>query len=219
MSKLYDVEVSDGAEATRVVTIAAPNETKARDLAIRKVRQDLKKDGPPFSKYSGPVVVNNVRVHKNQENTVSQTQQTETDSKKNSKKKAQNGEAVATGEKTKEKKAPRQRVRLVSTTIPGMWCRMFVDVVEKHGAPYDANGVQMVPGKAPALGLSSEQKAARKAEKEAEKQRLASMSDEEKLAYAKEKREKRQAESSAKKAREREDLIAHLKAEIAAGRL
>lgn len=118
-----------------------------------------------------------------------------------------------------DKKPKRAKYRLVSTTIPGLWCRVFVDVVEKHGYPQDPNGVKMVPGKASSFGLSEEVKAARLAAKAAEEAAKASMSDEEKLAYAKAKREVRQAEQAAKKAAERAALIASIKAEIAAGNL
>lgn len=119
----------------------------------------------------------------------------------------------------KPKKAKRQRVRLASSTEPGMWCRMFKDVYDKFGAPLDSKGQPMVLKAAVPFGQSSEQRAERKAEKEAEKAKFDAMSDEEKLSYAKAKREKKQAEGTAKKEAERNALIAQIKAEIAAGRL
>lgn len=125
----------------------------------------------------------------------------------------------ATATAATSKKAKRAKVRLVSTTIQGLWVRAFVDVVEKYGFPLDPNGERMVPGKAPAFGLTAEQREARVAAKAAEKARFEAMSDEEKLAYAKQKREAKQAATAAKKAAERDQLIAQIKAEIQAGKL
>lgn len=116
-----------------------------------------------------------------------------------------------------EGKKKRARVRLVSTTVPGMWCRMYVDVMEKHGVPKDANGVDMVPGKA-SNGLSAEEKEARQKAKDAEKAKFDAMTPDEKLAFAKDKREKKAAEKLAKKKQERDALIESIKADLAAGR-
>jgi hypothetical protein len=117
------------------------------------------------------------------------------------------------------KKVTRAKVRLVSENpkYEGLWVRAFVDVIEAHGVPLDPGGKAMVPGKAPRGGLSAEQRAARKAEKEAEKAKFDAMSDEEKLAFAKAKREAKKAKREAKKAAERNALIAQIKAEIKAG--
>lgn len=125
----------------------------------------------------------------------------------------------------KPKKAKRQRVRLVSKTIAGLWVRMFVDVLEKHGAPYDKNGDQLVPATspAPAFGLSAEERAKRKLEKEtakaAEKAAFEALSPEEKLAFAEKQRTERQAAKAAKKAKEREAMIAEVKAMIERGEI
>lgn len=126
--------------------------------------------------------------------------------------------APANGEpkKAKEKRA---KVRLISKTIPGLWVRAFVDVIQKFGVPKDPNGEEMVPGSAPRFGMTAEERERRKGEKEAEKIRFEAMSEEEKLAYAKTKREERSNKKAAKKAAEREALIAQLKAEMAAGKL
>lgn len=115
-------------------------------------------------------------------------------------------------------KGKREKVRLVSTTIPGLWVRAFKDVLGNHVIK-DPNGKPMVPGSPLRGGMSAEQRAALTAAKEAEKAKLAKMSDEEKLAYIAARRAERQAASAAKKAAERNALIAELKAEIAAGRL
>jgi hypothetical protein len=127
--------------------------------------------------------------------------------------------ATPAPEGEKAKKAKRAKVRLVSTTIPGLWVRAFVDVIAKHGTPRDPNGQEMVPGKAPSFGITAEERETRKAAKEAEKARFEAMSDEDKLSYAKARREKKQAEQAAKKASEREALIAQLRAEMAAGKI
>ena len=132
--------------------------------------------------------------------------------------KGTNGSPVQAAPAPKKKEPKRAKVRLVSTTIPGLWVRAFCDVVEKYGVPLDPNGVKMIPGMAP-RGLTAEQRLARQQQKEAEKARLANMSDDEKLAYARERREERQAQRAAKKQAERNALIAEIKAQIAAGEL
>lgn len=124
----------------------------------------------------------------------------------------ENGEA-------KVPKPKRAKVRLVSTSIPGLWVRAFVDVVDKYGYPLDPKGVAMVPGRAPVFGMTAEERTARKLAKEAEKARVEGMSDADKLAYAQAKREERQGKTLARKAAERDALIAQIKAEIAAGKL
>ena len=117
-----------------------------------------------------------------------------------------------------EKKAKRARVRLQSPKEPKLWVRAYADVIEKHGTPKDPWGNDMVPVKR-SFGLSEEEKAARKAAKDAEKQKFDSMTDEEKLAFTKAKREERAKAREAKKENERQALIEQLKKEIAEGRL
>jgi len=105
-----------------------------------------------------------------------------------------------------------KRVTLVSTTIPGLWCRMMLSVAKTHGLPLDPNGVRMVPGVV-ASGLRSapgnhkskaEREAERKAEREAEQARLAAMTPAERaehLALVRKKRlEAKEQKRSAKKA-------------------
>lgn len=121
--------------------------------------------------------------------------------------------AKAEGEKKKEK---RLKVRLVSETIPGLWVRAYVDVVNKFGFPLDPNGTKMVPGKATSFGLTAEERERRKAEKEAEKKRLEAMTEEQKLAYVAQKREAKQKKRDEKKAMEKAKLVAEIKAELAA---
>ena len=113
----------------------------------------------------------------------------------------------------------RKRVRLVSTdSAIQLWCHAFVDVLKEHGMPLDPAGNAMVIGTAQ-HGLSAEAREQRDAAKLAEKARIAAMSDDEKLAYAREKREARKAKRTAKKSAERDALIAQIKAEIKAGNI
>jgi len=134
------------------------------------------------------------------------------------KEKSKKNGSTKSAETTTGTKVKRAKVRLVDPENPSLWVRAYVDVIEQFGVPLTPSGQQMVPGKAQ-RGLTDEERARRQAEKEAEKAKFDSMSDEEKLAYAKAKREERAARRAAKKAAEREALIAQIKAEIAAGNL
>lgn len=121
------------------------------------------------------------------------------------------------------KKEKRPRVRWVSTTpgLEGLWVRSYKDVTDKFGAPLDPKGNVMVAKAGVPFGQPADPaaKAARLAAKEAEKARIAAMSDEDKFAFAKSKREAKQAETAKKRQQEREALVAQIKAEIAAGKL
>lgn len=121
----------------------------------------------------------------------------------------------------KEKKAGRARVRWVSSNaaLEGWWVRSFKDITDQFGPPCDPEGNKCVEGGTLRGGMSPADRAKRTAEKAEEKKRIDAMSDEEKLSYAKAKREERQAKTKAKKTAEREALIAQIKAEIAAGKL
>ncbi len=120
-----------------------------------------------------------------------------------------------------EKKAKRPRVRWVSTKEPSFWVRSYKDVTDKHGAPMDPWGQAMVAKAGVPFGAPRDpaEKAARIAAKEAAKKAFDSMSDEQKLQFAKEKREAKQKVTAEKRAKERADLVAQIKAEIAAGKL
>lgn len=130
--------------------------------------------------------------------------------------------AVATDAKP-EDKAPRAdkdpRVKFYSTKADTDYSvRIRESVLGKHGAPMDPWGVPMVQRAAGAPGTGGEKsnsgKAAREAAKAAEVALLAGMTDEQKLAYAKAKREKDAAEKADKKKAEREALKAQLRKEI-----
>jgi hypothetical protein len=121
-------------------------------------------------------------------------------------------------EKTK-KKVKRPKVRFHSSKEPTYWVRAYKDVTDKFGPPTDPWGNKMEPRAAVAFGISPEERAAKKAAKEAEKLRFESMSVEDKLAFAKTKRDAKQAKKEAKKAAEKEQLIAQIKREIAEGKL
>lgn len=119
------------------------------------------------------------------------------------------------------KKAKRPRVRWVSTTEPAFWVRSYKDVTDKFGPPKDHNGVAMVAKAGVPFGQPKDpaEKAARIAAKAAEKAKFDAMSDEQKLQFAKAKREAKQKETEIKRAAERAALVAQIKAEIAAGKL
>ena len=123
--------------------------------------------------------------------------------------------------KPEKKKNKRPRLRWVSSKDATFWVRSYKDVTDKHGAPKDPWGGDMVVRAGQAFGAPRDPaaKAARAAAKEAEAKRLASMTDAEKLAFAKEKREQKQTAKAAKVAAEREAMVAQIKADIAAGRL
>lgn len=128
------------------------------------------------------------------------------------------------GEKDGKKKDKKPRIRLVSNTVPGFWCRMYKDVADKFGMPLGPDGKALVVGAAPVGGfgakLTPEQKAERDAAKEAAKaaeaKALASMTDEQKIAHAQAKREATQAKKAQKVAKVRDELMAQLRAEFAA---
>lgn len=101
--------------------------------------------------------------------------------------------------------------RFYSAVEPTYTFRILKEYVEQFGPP-EHGGKPMVLGSDPA------RRANRSADKEAEKARLAAMSDEEKMAYAKQKREERKQSKDAKKKAEREELLAQLRREIAEGK-
>lgn len=125
---------------------------------------------------------------------------------------------------TKTGKVKRVMNRYVSKAVPGFIAHVWADVVLKHGIPRDPKGEEMVIGDAPRTGgftggLTPEQRAERAKQKEAEKARIAAMSDEEKLAYAKAQREAKQKARDAKKEAEKAALVEAIKAEIKAGKI
>jgi type IV secretory pathway VirB10-like protein len=127
---------------------------------------------------------------------------------------------VASGEKpAKAAKVKKAKVRWVSPKDPSYWVRSLKDVTDKHGAPVDPWGNKMEARAAVAFGLTPEQRAERKAAKQAEAERLKNMSPEEKLAFTQSKREDRAKKREAKKQQERNALIEQIKREIAEGKL
>lgn len=114
-----------------------------------------------------------------------------------------------------DKKRRETKVRLYSQVAPEFYVRVFQSFIDKHGIP--EHGGKPMQAKAGESGAAKG--SAKKAEREAEKAKLAAMSDEEKLAYAKTKREQKKTQKEAKKNAERDALIAQLKAEIAAGKV
>ncbi len=129
--------------------------------------------------------------------------------------------AAAPSDAAKPAKAKKARVRWVSTKNPAYWVRSFKDVTDKYGAPKGPDGEEMVAKAGVPFGGVRDPgaKAARLAAKEAEKARVAAMSDADKLAYAKAKREEKQKTQAAKADADRAALVAQIKAEIAAGKL
>lgn len=119
-------------------------------------------------------------------------------------------------------KSKRIRVRWVSEQIPGFWVRSYQDVTDKHGAPLDPKGNKMVAKAGVPFGTRTSDpaaKAEREAAKAAEAARYAALSDEQKVAEAKTKREAKQVAKAAKALQERKELEAQIRAEIAAGKL
>jgi len=94
----------------------------------------------------------------------------------------------------KPAKTKRAKLRWVSTKDGSFWVRSFKDVTDKHGAPKDPWGNEMVVKAGQAFGkkLTDEEKAARAEAKAAEAKRKEAMTDEERLAEAKAKREMKQ---------------------------
>lgn len=93
--------------------------------------------------------------------------------------------------------------------------RVLPIFVEKYGAPKDPWGgtMQLRNGASGDKPLKKVEKAERK---ENEKKLLAAMTDEQKVAYVKEKREKRAAEKQAKETAKRDTMMAGLRAELEA---
>lgn len=133
-----------------------------------------------------------------------------------------NGAASADATKgDKPAKTKRAKLRWVSTKDGSFWVRSFKDVTDKHGAPKDPWGVEMVVKAGQAFGkkLTDEEKAARATQKEAEKKRKESMSDEERLAEAKAKRETKQKSKQEAVEKNRADILAQLLADMEAGKI
>lgn len=152
------------------------------------------------------------------ENKKPETAKPATTAKPETAKPANNG--AATTEDAKPKKDKKVRLRFVSKSISGYWVRILESSFKSHGAPRDPKGEEMelkafAPG-----GLSKEERETRKAQKEAdkalEKQRFDAMSDDEKVAYARKKREEKQAKRNEKKSKERDKLMAEVQAEYEA---
>jgi hypothetical protein len=102
------------------------------------------------------------------------------------------------------------------STKPGCtdYCARVLPIFhEKYGAPKDPWGgtMELRNGASADKPLKKVEKAEKK---ENEKKLLAAMTDEQKAAYVKEKREKRAAEKTAKETSKREAMMASLKAEL-----
>lgn len=119
----------------------------------------------------------------------------------------------------KAKKEKRAKARYQSTGIPGYTVRVYKDLVEKYGVPCDPKGAAMVLATGPAASADPSARAQRKAAKEAEKEKMAKMTDDEKMAYARQKREAKAAEKAAKAKADYDKLVAQVKADVAAGRV
>lgn len=123
----------------------------------------------------------------------------------------------------KNGKVVRNLTRFVSKSVPGFRAMVWADLVAKYGNPRDPKGEEMIVGKAPSSGgftkLSPEQKAEREAAKLAEKAKFDAMTDEQKLAHAKAKREAQATARNAKKEAEKAAMVEAIKAEIKAGKI
>lgn len=112
------------------------------------------------------------------------------------------GDAGGKGSKTK-----RQRIRLVSTSNPKFWVRMFKDVYDAQGCPRDPKGEPMVVRAGVSFGATPEERAKAKAERDAakaaEKAKVEAMSPEEKTAYLRQKREAKNAKKEQRSSAER----------------
>jgi hypothetical protein len=119
-----------------------------------------------------------------------------------------------------EKGRPRL-VRIGSQTNPVAWAKIQVQVAQQLAAagafPCDPDGTTWVPQQGASGGMTAEQRAIRASEKQAEEARLASMTEEERLAYAAEKRKARRAKRQEREAAKKAALIAQVKAEMEAG--
>lgn len=122
----------------------------------------------------------------------------------------------------KNGKVVRNLTRFVSTKVPGFRAMVWADLVAKYGNPKDPSGAEMVVGKAPSGGggfASAEAKEARAKAKAEEKAKFDAMTDEQKLAFAAQKREKLAKERNAKKEAEKQALIESIKADLKAGKI
>ena len=127
-----------------------------------------------------------------------------------------NGSAKPEPAAEKAKKAKPERVRLVSSTNPRMWCRMYKSVMDQYGAPLDPQGAPMVPGKAVAFGISPEEREARKAAKAAEKAALDAMTPEQKLEAQRAKRDAKARAAEERNKAARAELEAKIRADLLA---
>lgn len=123
-------------------------------------------------------------------------------------------------DKPERKPSDNPRLVFMSTKENGYHARVRQSLVMTYGIPKDPWGVEMVPAVA-GTGVAGPKsvgggKAEREAAKEAEKALMANMTDEQKLAHAKAKREAQQKEKETKKNAERAKLKAELLAEIEA---
>jgi hypothetical protein len=121
----------------------------------------------------------------------------------------------------KPKKEKRSRVSWVSPTDPSYVVRSFKAVTDKLGAPSDHKGQKMIEKAPGVFGQRRDpaEKAAREASKVQAKAAYDAMTDEQKMAHAKSKREAKQAATAAKAAADRAELKRQIMAEIAAGTL
>lgn len=110
-----------------------------------------------------------------------------------------------------EKAKDEKHVRFASQSNPDYYVHVWESHLAKYGPPSH-------DGK-PMLRVAAKPGASSKIDKEAEKAKLAAMTDEQKLAYAKEQRQARQAARAAKKAAERARLVEEIRADIAAGKI
>lgn len=107
------------------------------------------------------------------------------------------------------------RIRFYSATKgKEEYCvRILPIFLDRHGVPKDPWGLDMVQRTSDAPGSVSK-KAQRIEAKDAEKAKIAAMTDDEKLAYARAKREANVATKEAKKKAQREEMMAALKKEL-----
>lgn len=104
-----------------------------------------------------------------------------------------------------------EKVRLYSQVDQGFTFRVLKEYVDQFGLP-DHKGKPMVIGQ-------TERRSGLKEFQEAEKAKLAAMSDEERTEYAKKKREEKKAAKAEKEAKKKAELIEQLKREIAEGKV
>ena len=152
-------------------------------------------------------------------------------SKDKSKDNKKNGHADKAPKAPKEKKAKAEGAKegtpwitLVSPKALDYYIRVRQDLVTKHGVLKDPWGNGLISkdqARVARGGVAAEERAkrkaekeAKKAEKEARKAQMAKMTDEDKKAFAKVEREKKQAEKKAAAKAEREALEAQIRAEL-----